>query len=52
MASILSFLRKTMKSSTRAVRRVGKATRSVVRKGTNTLGLTRKARKGGKGKRR
>jgi hypothetical protein len=44
MAGIVSVLRKTLKRSTNVVRRVGKATRSTLRRGTNTIGLTKKRR--------
>ena len=36
--------RKTMKRGLNAVRRVGKVSRNVARKGTNAIGLTRKRR--------
>ena len=42
MAGVVSFLRKSLKRSANAVRRVGKATRRTVRRGTNTLGLTKR----------
>jgi hypothetical protein len=46
--SFLGSLRRTLKrgvnSGLRAVRRVGKASRNVVRRGTNTVGLTRRRR--------
>jgi len=35
-------LKKTMKRGLNSVRRVGKASRSVVRRGTNAVGLTRR----------
>jgi hypothetical protein len=44
-------LRKTMKRGLNSVRRVGKASRGVVRRGTNAVGLTRR-RKGKRGSRR
>ena len=46
MASLLRMFRKTLKRGTNVVRRVGKGTRKAVRKGTNTLGLTKKRRGG------
>ena len=56
MAGIISVFRKTLKRgtklasnigkrSTNIVRRVGKASRKTARRATNTLGLTRKARR-------
>ncbi len=48
MAGILSIFKKTLKASTNAVRRVGKVTRKTVRRGTNTLGLTRRRAHGRK----
>ena len=48
MASLLRMFRKTLKRGTNAVRRVGKGTRKALRKGTNTLGLTKKRRSGRK----
>ena len=44
MASILGFLRKTFKRGTGIVRRVGRATRSTLKRGTNAVGLTRRRR--------
>ena len=41
---VASFLRKTVKRSANIVRRVGKGTRRIVRKGTNTVGLTHRKR--------
>jgi len=41
----MGMLRKTMKRGLNSVRRVGKASRSVVRRGTNAVGLTRKAKR-------
>ena len=38
--SLVGSLRKTMKRGLNVVRRVGKASRSVVRRGTNAVGLT------------
>lgn len=38
-------LKKTMKRGLNSVRRVGKASRSVVRRGTNAVGLTRRKAK-------
>ena len=40
--SIIGSLRKTMKRGLNVVRRVGKASRGVVRSGTNAVGLTRR----------
>lgn len=37
-------LRKTMKRGLNSVRRVGKASRSIARKGTNAVGLTRRSK--------
>jgi hypothetical protein len=37
-------LKKTMKRGLNSVRRVGKASRSIARKGTNAVGLTRKSK--------
>lgn len=42
--NVLGFLRRTVGTSTRAVRRVGKFTRSTLKRGTNLLGITRKRR--------
>jgi hypothetical protein len=42
--NIVGMLRRTVGSSTRAVRRVGKFTRSTLKRGTNLLGITRKRR--------
>ncbi len=44
MAGIRSILRKTLKRSSNVVRRVGKLTRKTLRRGTNTLGLTKRRR--------
>ena len=41
MASLLGFLRKTLKNSTNIVRRVGKVSSNTLRKGTNLAGLTK-----------
>jgi hypothetical protein len=49
--SILGMLRKTMKRGLNSVRRVGKASRSIARRGTNAVGLTRR-RKAKRGSRR
>lgn len=50
MTNVVGFLRKTLKRSTNAVRRVGKITRKTVKRGTNAVGLTkrRKSRRGGR----
>lgn len=45
MAMLPKFLRKTLKRSLNSVRRVGKASRSLVRRGTNSVGLTRRRRR-------
>ena len=45
MASLLKFLRKTIKRGTNVVRRVGKISRNTLKKGTNAVGLTKKAKK-------
>ena len=42
--NVVGMLRRTVGSSTRAVRRVGKFTRSTLKRGTNLLGITRKRR--------
>lgn len=42
MASVVGFLRKTLKRSANAVRRVGKVTRRTLKSGTNAVGLTKK----------
>jgi hypothetical protein len=44
MASLLRLFRKSLKRGSNIVRRVGKGTRKAVRKGTNTIGLTKKRR--------
>lgn len=51
MASILGLLRKTLKRSTNLVRRVGKGARATLKRATNAVGLTKKARKGRKARR-
>ena len=43
MASVLRFLRKTLKRGTNVVRRVGKVARSTAKRGTNAIGLTKRA---------
>ena len=48
MASVLKMFRKTLRRSLNVVRRVGKATRKTVKRGTNAVGLTRKRRTGRK----
>ena len=50
MTNVVGFLRKSLKRSTNAVRRVGKLTRKTVKRGTNAIGLTkrRKSRRGGR----
>ena len=50
MASLLKFLRKTLKRGTNVVRRVGKISRNTLKKGTNAVGLTKKAKKAKKTK--
>ena len=56
MANLFRMVRKTLKRGTnvvrtvgkdsvKIVRKVGKVTRKTLRRGTNTLGLTRKAKK-------
>ena len=40
--SLLGSLRKTLKSGVNAVRRVGKASRNLARRGSNAVGLTRR----------
>ena len=57
MTNVVGFLRKTLKRSTNAVRRVGKMTRKTVKRGTNAVGLTkrragRKSRRAGRKSRR
>lgn len=42
MTNVVGFLRKTLKRSTNAVRRVGKMTRKTVKRGTNAIGLTKR----------
>ena len=48
MASLMRLFRKSIKRSLNVVRRVGKAARKTVKRGTNAVGLTRKRR--GKGR--
>jgi hypothetical protein len=50
MTNVVGFLRKTLKRSTNAVRRVGKVSRRTLKRGTNAIGLTkrRKSRRGGR----
>ena len=54
MTNVVGFLRKTLKRSANAVRRVGKVTRRTMKRGTNAIGLTkrRKSRRGGRKSRR
>ena len=52
MASILGMLKKTLKRGANAVRRVGKATRRTVKRGTNAIGLTRRRRFGRRSQRK
>ena len=40
--TLFGMVRKTMKRGMNAVRRVGKVSRNVARKGTNAVGLTRR----------
>jgi hypothetical protein len=42
MSNVVGFLRKTLKRSTNAVRRVGKMTRRTMKRGTNAVGLTKR----------
>lgn len=51
MASLMRLFRKSLKRGTNVVRRVGKGTRKALRKGTNTLGLTKKRKAHRKGSR-
>ena len=44
MAGLLSIFRKTLRKGTRAVRFIGKKTSNVVKRGTNTIGLTKRSR--------
>ena len=48
MASVLRFLRKTLKRGTNVVRRVGKVARSTAKRGTNAVGLTKRSRRSGR----
>jgi hypothetical protein len=43
-SSILRLLSKTLKRGTNLVRRVGKAARSTVKRGTNAVGLTKRSK--------
>lgn len=45
MAMLPKFLRKTLKRGLNSVRRVGKASRNLARRGTNSVGLTRRRRR-------
>ena len=42
--NIVGLLRRTVRSSTGAVRKVGKFTRATLKRGTNLVGITRKRR--------
>jgi hypothetical protein len=42
MTNVVGFLRKTLKRSANVARRVGKMTRKTVKRGTNTIGLTKR----------
>jgi hypothetical protein len=42
MSGVVSLLRKSLKRSTNIVRRVGKATRRTLKRGTNAIGLTKR----------
>jgi hypothetical protein len=42
MPGVVSILRKSLKRSTNIVRRVGKATRRTLKRGTNAIGLTKR----------
>lgn len=44
MSGVVNFLRKSLKRSSNAVRRVGKATRRTLKRGTNAVGLTKRRR--------
>lgn len=44
MAGLVSIFRKTLRKGTGAVRFIGKKTRNVVKRGTNTIGLTKRSR--------
>jgi hypothetical protein len=50
--SLMGMVRKTMKRGLNVVRRVGKASRNVARKGTNAVGLTRRRRSASRRSRR
>lgn len=43
MSNVVGFLRKTLKRSANAVRRVGKVSRRTLKRGTNAVGLTKKS---------
>lgn len=45
MANLFGLFRKTLKRGTNVVRRVGKVSANTLKRGTNTLGLTKRARK-------
>ena len=45
MANLLGLFRKTLKRGTNVVRRVGKVSANTLKRGTNTLGLTKRSRK-------
>lgn len=42
MSGVVNILRKSLKRSTNIVRRVGKATRRTLKRGTNAIGLTKR----------
>jgi hypothetical protein len=42
MSGVVSLLRKSLKRSTNIVRRVGKAARRTLKRGTNAVGLTKR----------
>jgi hypothetical protein len=42
MSNVVGFLRKTLKRSANVVRRVGKASRRTLKRGTNAIGLTKR----------
>jgi len=50
--TLFGMVRKTMKRGMNAVRRVGKVSRNVARKGTNAVGLTRRRRSASRRSRR
>ena len=50
--NIGGLLRRTVKRGANAARKVGKGTRRVLRRGTNTLGLTKRRRASGRRTRR